>query len=166
MFGLLNFGRLLNEQLEKVSKESTSLRVQNARLASQVCYFESLIIATVCSFTTTTTTILWLSGFCPGQPTWACTRRNIHPLTPIVVSVIPYLLPPSYDPWQFMCLTVFLHNLCPSFLWSMSWPCTLQFAVVVWDKSAIYIQTDSITIFWLHLHLQIETFVVDSISCS
>jgi len=24
------------------------------------------------------------SGFCPGQPGWAGTRRNIHPLTPIV----------------------------------------------------------------------------------
>ena len=33
---------------------------------------------------TTTTTILRLSGLCPGQP-GAGTRRNIHPLTPIVV---------------------------------------------------------------------------------
>jgi len=32
---------------------------------------------------------LWL---CLGQLGWAGTRRNIHPLTPIVSSVIPYLL--------------------------------------------------------------------------
>jgi len=31
------------------------------------------------------TTILRLFGFCPGQPGWASTRRNIHPLTLIVV---------------------------------------------------------------------------------
>jgi len=30
-------------------------------------------------------TILRLSGFCPGQPGWAGTRRNIHPLTSIMV---------------------------------------------------------------------------------
>ena len=37
------------------------------------------------------------SGFCPGQPRWAGTRRNIYPLTPTMVSwsIIPYLLPPS-----------------------------------------------------------------------
>jgi len=28
-------------------------------------------------------------------------------------------------PVQFMCLTAFFHNLCPSFLWSTSWPGTL-----------------------------------------
>jgi len=37
----------------------------------------------------TTTTILWLSEFCRGQPGWASTRRNIHPLTPIVVINYP-----------------------------------------------------------------------------
>ena len=51
---------------------------------------------------TTTTTILQLSGFCPGQPGWHThTRRNIHPLTPIVV--INHPLSTSsiyYDPWH------------------------------------------------------------------
>ena len=49
--------------------------------------------------TITTTTILRLSGFCPGQPGWADTRRNIHPLTPIAsrsqrvsLIVIPFCL--------------------------------------------------------------------------
>jgi len=34
--------------------------------------------------THTHTTVLRLSGFCPGLPAWAGTKRNIHPLTPIV----------------------------------------------------------------------------------
>jgi len=47
-------------------------------------------------------------------------------------SVTPYLLPPSITihgilPVQFTCLTVFFHNLSPSFLWSTSWPGTLNF---------------------------------------
>jgi len=47
-------------------------------------------------------------------------------------SVIPYLLIPSITihgilPVQFTCLTVFSHNLSPSFLWSTSWPGTLNF---------------------------------------
>ena len=72
----------------------------------------------------THTTVLRLSALCPGQP--GCARvgtgRNIHPLTPIVV-ISPYLLSPSFTihgnlPVQFTCLTVFFHNLCPSFLWS------------------------------------------------
>jgi len=51
-----------------------------------------------------TTTILWLSGLCPGQPGWAGTTRNIHPLTPIVV--INHPLSASsifYDPWHPPC---------------------------------------------------------------
>jgi len=37
-------------------------------------------------------TALWILSFCPGQPGWTGTRRNIHPLTPIVVINRPYLL--------------------------------------------------------------------------
>ena len=65
--------------------------------------------------THTHTTILWLSGFCPGQPGWVAARRNIHPLTPILV--INHPLSASsiyYDPWhpvKFTYLTVFSHNL-------------------------------------------------------
>jgi len=82
----------------------------------------------------THTTILQLSGFCPGQPGWAGTRRNIHPLTPVMVINHPLstVLPPStaiHDIFrvQFTCLTVFLHNLSPSFLWSTSWSGILHF---------------------------------------
>jgi len=47
-------------------------------------------------------------------------------------SIVPYLLHPSnmtdgFLPVQSMCPTVFFHNLCPSFLWSTSWPGTLHF---------------------------------------
>jgi len=45
--------------------------------------------------THTHTTVLRLFGFCPGQPGWAGTRRNIHPLTLIVVINHPYLRSPS-----------------------------------------------------------------------
>jgi len=56
------------------------------------------------------------------------TRTNIHSLT----SVVPYLLLPSKMIHgilhvQSTHLTVFFHNLCPSFLWSTSCPGTLHF---------------------------------------
>ena len=67
-----------------------------------------------------------------GLPGWAGTRRNIHPLIPIVVIYYPLSASSIYYdhgilPDQFTCLTVFLHNLCPSFLWSTSWPGALHF---------------------------------------
>ena len=82
----------------------------------------------------THTTILCLCGFCPGQPGWAGTRRNILPLTAIVV--ISHSLSASsiyYDPWHPPC-SIYMsgawksfHNLSLSFLWSNSWPGTLNF---------------------------------------
>jgi len=62
------------------------------------------------------TTVLRLCGFCPGQPGWAGTRRNIHPLTPIVVIKYPHLLPPSTSIRGILSIqsthfTVFFHNL-------------------------------------------------------
>jgi len=80
----------------------------------------------------TTTTVLWFSEFSPGQPGWANTRRNIHPLT--LILVINHPLSASsicYNPWHPPCsiyvLTVILHNLCTSFFWSNSWSGTLHF---------------------------------------
>jgi len=86
----------------------------------------------VCMWYNTHTTVLRLCGFCPGKPGWVGTRRNIHPLTLIMVINHSYLLPPSIVihgilPVQSTCFTVFFHNLCPSFLWSTSWPGTLYF---------------------------------------
>jgi len=47
-------------------------------------------------------------------------------------SIIPYLPHPSTTihgilTVQSTCLTVFFHNLSPSFLWSASWPSTIHF---------------------------------------
>jgi len=60
----------------------------------------------------------------------AGTRRNIHPLTPILIVKHSYQLPPSTTIHsvllvQFACLTVLFHNLCQGPLWSISWYGTL-----------------------------------------
>jgi len=47
--------------------------------------FAYLLTDSLCHAYYTHATILRLSGFCLWQPGWASTRRNIHPLTPIVV---------------------------------------------------------------------------------
>jgi len=58
----------------------------------------------------------------PGKPVPEETFTHSHlPWS----SIIPYLLPPSFTLHcilhvQFTCLTVFYHNLSPSFLWSTS----------------------------------------------
>jgi len=75
-------------------------------------YFFLLLVQ--CS---THTTILWFSGFCPGQPSWAGTIRNIHPLTPIVV--ISHPLSASsiyYDPWHPPCSIYVPKSLFPQSL--------------------------------------------------
>jgi len=67
--------------------------------------------------TRTHTNILWLSGFCPGQPGWARTRRNIHPLTPIVV--ISHPLSASsiyYNPRHPPCLSYVPDKIFPQSL--------------------------------------------------
>jgi len=72
-------------------------------------------------------TALWiLSG-----TTRVSRYQKKHSPTHLVINH-PYLLPPSTTihgilPVQFTCLTVFFHNLSPSFLWSTSWPGTLHF---------------------------------------
>jgi len=59
----------------------------------------------------------------PGEPVPEEKHSPIH--TYQLSSVIPYLLPLSITIHgvlhvQFMCLTVFFHNLSPTFLWSTS----------------------------------------------
>jgi len=54
------------------------------------------------------------SGFCPGQPGWAGTRRNIHPLTSIFV--ISHTLSASsiyFDPRYPLCSTYIPDSLLP-----------------------------------------------------
>jgi len=79
--------------------------------------------------THTHTPVLRLYGFCPGEPVPEETFTHSHLSWS---SIVPYLLHPSTMihgilPVQSTCLTVFLHNLFPSFLWSISWPGTLHF---------------------------------------
>jgi len=62
-------------------------------------------------------TALWI---CPGQPGWAGTRRNIHPLQSSWSSIIPICFLPSTTTHgilhiQSTCSTVFFHNLSLSF---------------------------------------------------
>ena len=75
----------------------------------------------------THTTVWRLCGICPRQPGWAGTRRNIHPLTLIVVINHPNLLSPSTTIYgilriQSPCSTVFFHNLSKfSLVYLLAW---------------------------------------------
>jgi len=65
----------------------------------------------------------------PGEPVPEETFTHSHLCSS---SIILYQLPPSTTihsilPVQFMCLTVFLHNLSPSHFWSPSWSEILYF---------------------------------------
>ena len=54
--------------------------------------------------TTTTTAVLQLSGFCPRLPEWASTKKNIHPLTPILIINHPLSAFSIYsNPWHPPC---------------------------------------------------------------
>jgi len=69
-----------------------------------ICIWSSWCHCLLPSLASTTTTVLRLYGFCPGQPVWAGTRRNIHPLTPIVVINHPLSVSSIYyDPWHPRC---------------------------------------------------------------
>jgi len=55
-----------------------------------------------------------LFGCCLGQPGWAGTRRNIHPLTPIMVINHPLsAFSIYYDPWHPPCSMYVPDNLFP-----------------------------------------------------
>jgi len=63
-------------------------------------------------------TILQLSEFCPGQPKWAGTRRNIHPLSPIVViGHLSSAFSIYYNPWQLLCSIHVPDSLFPQSAW-------------------------------------------------
>jgi len=95
--------------------------------------------------THTHTTVLRLYGFCLGQPGWAGSRRNIHPLARIVVINRPLSASSNMIhgilPVQSTRLTVFFHNLslqvffglplglAPSTSYSIHF-----FYVYIWDK--------------------------------
>jgi len=81
-------------------------------------YCLALLSGAACyQYTTTTITILRLSGLCSGQPGWASTRRNIHPLTSLVV--INHPLSASsifYTLWHPSCSVYVLDSLFPQSL--------------------------------------------------
>ena len=63
------------------------------------------------------------TAVCPDYPSESLPEETFTHSNLSRSSIILYLLPPSTMihsilPVQFMCLTVFLHNLCQSFLWS------------------------------------------------
>jgi len=66
---------------------------------------------------THTTTILRFSEFCRRQPGWAGTRRNIHPLTPIVAINHPLFASSiCYDSWHPLCSICLSDSLFPQSL--------------------------------------------------
>jgi len=75
----------------------------------------------VMGHTTIPPTILWLSGLCPGKPGWADIRRNIHPLTPVVVinhSLSAFSI--VYDTWHPPCSIYVLDSLFSQCLFKFS----------------------------------------------
>jgi len=88
---------------------------------------EIILVSARIDWFDTHTTVLRLSGFCPGQPGWAGTGRNIHSLTPIVV--INHPLSASsvyYDTWHPLCSISVPDNLSPIFF-GLPQPGTLNF---------------------------------------
>ena len=80
------------------------------------------------------TTVLWLSEFCMGQPGESVPEETFTRSHLSQSSIVPYLLHPSnmihgIRLVQSTHLTVFIHNLSPSFLWSASWSGTLHFTL-------------------------------------
>jgi len=81
----------------------------------------------------THTTVLQLSGFCPGttrmsqyqkkhSPTYTC-----HGHQSSLICLIHLLRSMASSLFKFTCLTVFFHNFFPSFFWFTCWPDTLNF---------------------------------------
>ena len=117
----------LNSPLNEVSQSASWSRLPKRQLGKcsrqiglecSSLIFSTALLTVLAKITTTTTrTILLLSGFSPGQPGWAGTRRNIHPLTPIVV--ISHPLSTSsiyYNPWYPPCSIYVPDSLFAQFL--------------------------------------------------
>jgi len=101
---------------------------------------EHLNVYVITTTTTTTTTVLWPFVWdCPSELEPEETNTHSHLSWS---SIILYQLPPSTAihsilPIQLMCLTVVFHNLCPSLLWSTSWPGILHFILHTFFHSMI-----------------------------
>ena len=73
--------------------------------------------------TTTTTTILWpfVRATRVSRYQKKHSRTHLSRWSAFVYQLSPSTMIHSILPVQFTCLAVFLHNLCPSPLWSTSW---------------------------------------------
>ena len=106
-----------------------------------------------------------LTAVCPGQPVSASTRRNIHPLTPILVNVLP-LSPFSFwnGPWHPLysayVLTVLSNNLFPGPLWSSPWSWTLNFILHTFLHPVIVIFSQHMPIPTQPVLLQYQCYVI------
>ena len=118
----------------------------------RTCYFlktyytqyhmRTLFCHAKCTYTTTTTTILHLSGLWPGQPGWAGTRRSIHPLTPIVVinhplSASSIFCDTSHPPCSIYVPDSLFPQSLSKFFWSTSWPGTFHFTLHTFNHPII-----------------------------
>jgi len=86
----------INKAPEKLLTQTADLNQHSSNI-SHWKYYHSCLTHTQTIILHKHTTVLRLYGFCPGQPGWASTRRNIHPLTPIVVINHPYLVQYKYN---------------------------------------------------------------------
>jgi len=89
-----------------------------------------------------------LTALCLGLPGLASTRRNIHPLTPVLIFKHPLSTSFIYYD-QYTWLTVLFHNLSPGPLWSSSWSGTLYFMLYTFFHQIIIFlfTTHAITMF-------------------
>ena len=106
-----------------------------------------------------------LTTFDKGQPGQAGTRRNIHPLTPIRIIVLP-LSPfsicngPRHPLFQITCLTVLTYNLFPGLLWSSPWSWTLNFILHTFLHQVIVIFSQQMTVPAQPVLLQYQCYVI------
>jgi len=78
--------------------------------------------ASVCDYTTHN--INCFTALCQGLPRWGGTRRNTHPPSwslSSLLQLLPSMTIHSILPVQITCFTIFLHNLSPHPLLSASW---------------------------------------------
>jgi len=122
----------------------------------------------------THTTILRLSGFCPEQTGWAGTRRNIHPLTPIVVishplsaSSICYIhgiLSVQFIAWQSFS------TICPGFLvYLLAWHPQLQTPYIYspnhcLQRSITWQDIDAVFVCYFYWTLNVETRSISTLN--
>jgi len=117
------------------------------------------------SSTTTTTTILRLSGLYPGQCSWAGTRRNIHSITPIMVINRPLSASSIYyDPWHPLCSIYVPDSLFVQFLskfslvYLLAWHSPLRTPYISSPNHCLLLAAHAHTIFFSCCSTEIMSF--------